>query len=225
MEKTKTSRKKPAASKNIEAVRSAYQQFYLENSKRPESVFAFCKYADVKEADFYGYFTSLESLEAGIWQGFITDTLSMMRADNAFNEFSAREKVLTFYFALAEVLKSNRSYILLVMKDLKITDISPRIMNGFMKAFKEFINQVMEEGVSKDEIAKRPLMDTIYPHMFSAHMNTFLLYWRYDESVGFEKSDVYIEKSVNLVFDMISKGVVDAAVDLGKFLYQTKVRA
>jgi hypothetical protein len=37
---------------------------------------------------------------------------------------------------------------------------------------------------------------------------------------NFEKTDAAIEKSVNLAFDLIGKGILDNALDFGKFLYQ-----
>jgi hypothetical protein len=54
------------------------------------------------------------------------------------------------------------------------------------------------------------------------HLGFLLLFWRDDESAGFEKTDAAIEKSVNLAFDLIGKGAVDSAFDFAKFLYQAK---
>ena len=49
-----------------------------------------------------------------------------------------------------------------------------------------------------------------------------LLFWKDDESPGFEKTDAAVEKSVNLAFDLIGKGAVDSFIDFAKFLYQSK---
>ena len=47
-------------------------------------------------------------------------------------------------------------------------------------------------------------------------------FWLKDTSVSFEKTNVAIEKSVRLVFDLIGRTAVDSFVDLAKFLYQSK---
>ena len=55
-------------------------------------------------------------------------------------------------------------------------------------------------------------------------MSFLLLFWRDDDSAGFEKTDAFVEKSVNLAFDLIGKGALDSAIDFAKFLYQSKMK-
>ena len=43
-----------------------------------------------------------------------------------------------------------------------------------------------------------------------------------DNSAGFEKTDMAIEKSVNTVFDVFDNTPLDSIIDLGKFLWQNK---
>jgi hypothetical protein len=52
------------------------------------------------------------------------------------------------------------------------------------------------------------------------HLHFILRFWCNDDSRDFEKTDEAIEKSVNLAFDLIGKGVLDNAFDFGKFLFQ-----
>jgi hypothetical protein len=224
MEKTKTPSKKASSGKGLNDVRRAYQQYYLENGRKPTSIVALCQYAGIKESDFYNNFTSLDSIDSSIWQGFVQGTLDQLRSDSSFSKFSSREKVLTFYFALAEQLKSDRSYILLSLDDNKRSGLLPPFMKGFMNSFQEFISQTLEEGIAEGKIARRPFLDKVYPQLFKLHIYSFLLYWKHDDSISFEKTDVYIEKSVNLAFDLIGKGVMDAVIDFGKFLYKDKVK-
>jgi hypothetical protein len=52
-----------------------------------------------------------------------------------------------------------------------------------------------------------------------------LFWWFYvlkDDSKDFEKTDAAIEKSVQLSFELIGKGVLDVAIDFGKFLFQNR---
>jgi hypothetical protein len=51
-------------------------------------------------------------------------------------------------------------------------------------------------------------------------MHFVLMFWVKDESAEFEKTDEAIEKSVNLAFDLMGKGVVDNVFEFGKFLFQ-----
>ena len=52
----------------------------------------------------------------------------------------------------------------------------------------------------------------------------FLLkFWMDDASVGFEKTDVLIEKSVNTVVDLLDTKPLESLFDLGKFLWKEKM--
>ncbi|MFM8744025.1 MAG: TetR family transcriptional regulator C-terminal domain-containing protein, partial [Cytophagales bacterium] len=147
-------------------------------------------------------------------------TRTRMEADEAYLKFSAREKILTFYFMLAEALKADRSFVLAQLSSIKTPAITPVFLRAFKSAFEEWVNGVLAEGKSTGEIAKRPYIENQYVSLFWLHMMFVLQFWTHDESVGFEKTDIAIEKSVTLAFDLIGKGVLDNALDFGKFLYQ-----
>lgn len=51
----------------------------------------------------------------------------------------------------------------------------------------------------------------------------FLLkFWIDDQSPAFEKTDVAIEKSVTVIFDVFETTPLDSILDFGKFLVQDK---
>ena len=45
-------------------------------------------------------------------------------------------------------------------------------------------------------------------------------FWLSDTSKGFEKTDAFIEKSVNVVFEVFDNTRLDTILDLGKFLWK-----
>jgi len=55
--------------------------------------------------------------------------------------------------------------------------------------------------------------------------NLFLLkFWMDDESAGFEKTDMAIEKSVHTIFDLFDKTSLSNVLDFGKFLWHEKIK-
>ncbi|HEY9006397.1 TetR family transcriptional regulator C-terminal domain-containing protein [Ohtaekwangia sp.] len=222
METTKKSTRKSESKASDEKIKSAYINYLLTEGKQPASVFKFCLDNGMKEDDFYVHFGSFETLERTIWKGFIDTTISRLEADASFNEFSSREKVLAFYFTLLEELRANRSYVLLQLGNVKRMEITPGYLKGFKESFEKFFENILNQGKSKGEVATRPYLDKRYPQLFWLHLGFILIFWKEDDSAGFEKTDAAIEKSVNLAFDLIGKGAVDAAIDFGKFLYQNK---
>lgn len=220
MENTrKTSKKtRPASDANIKA---AYVTQLLTNGTRPASVYKFCLDLGIREDEFYTFFGSFEGIEKTIWNEFIKVTINRLQDDDSFGQFTAREKVLSFYFTLLEELRANRSFVLMQLDRVRL-ELTPAFLRDFRKSYEEFIELILAQGKENGEIATRPLLDDQYPKLFWLHMAFVLSFWCKDDSVGFERTDAAIEKSVNLAFDLIAKGAVDSALDFGKFLYQNK---
>lgn len=224
MEKTTRKTKKKAAGSLEEKIINAYTEYLLTQGAQPASVYKFCLDLGIQEDEFYDHFGSFEGLERHIWKQYITGTISRLRADKSFDQFSVQEKVLAFYYTLLETLKSNRSFVVHHLAHHKKLEVVPAFMKDFRNEYEAFVGSVLAEGQKNGEVASRPYLDKRYPQLFWAHFALLLLYWKEDDSPGFEKTDAYVEKSVRLAFDLIGKGVVDSALDFAKFIYQSKFK-
>jgi AcrR family transcriptional regulator len=202
-------------------IREVYRTYVLTEGKSPATVFAFCQSLDIKEEEFYAHFGSFEALEKSIWNTYIRSVIERLHVDESYGGFTAREKILSFYFTLAEVLKADRSFVLHKLQHWKNPAQMPVFLKGFKVSFDEWIKGVITSGIQSGEVAKRPLIDQRYDSLFWLHLMFILQFWSHDESANFEKTDAAIEKSVNLAFDLIGKGILDNALDFGKFLYQS----
>ncbi|HTF20303.1 MAG TPA: TetR family transcriptional regulator C-terminal domain-containing protein [Chryseolinea sp.] len=220
MKTAKKSSKKSAGASAAE-LRTAYMEYLLTNGKRPASVFKFCQDLGIPEETFYAYAGSFDGLEQHIWTSFIDHVVGRLQPDTEFASFSSRDKILTFYYALLEELKRNRSFVLLQTDNLSRPAIVPPHLKGFKASFERFIENILNLGKDRGEVATRPIIDKRYPKLFWLHMGFILTFWKNDNSADFEKTDAAVEKSVNLAFDLLGKGAVDSAIDFGKFLYQT----
>ena len=203
-------------------ITAAYIDHLLSHGKRPVTVYRFCRDLGIKESEFYQIAGSFAALENKIWAGRMEEAVTRVKNDSNYASFSAREKVLAIYFTLLEELNQHRSFFLLTGSFDKLPKSLPSSMRDFQKAFALFVEEVMSEGKASGEIATRPILDQQYPKLFSLHLQMLLQYWAKDESAGFEQTDAFIEKSVNLAFDLIAKGALDSALDLAKFLFKEK---
>lgn len=224
METTKKTNRKSETKPLEVRIKSMYMESVLTQGLRPVSVYKFCLDLGIKEEDFYNLFGSFDGLENDIWKGFINKTISRLKSDKAFLTFTAREKILAFYFTLMEELKSNRSYVLFQLEHSHKFELIPQYIRGFKAEFETFFDSLLNQAKGNGEVATRPILDRRYPQLFWLHLGFILLFWKEDSSAGFEKTDAAIEKSVNLAFDLIGKGAVDSAIDFGKFLYQNKTK-
>ena len=222
MERTKKSSAKKTGVALDEKILAAYREHLLIEGVRPNSVYKFCLDLGIPESEFYNVFSSFESIDRIMMNGFIEKTILRLRADDSYVAFSTREKVLAFYFTLIEEFKSQRSLVLIFLNTTQRLELVPDSLKTFKTTFGTFIHTILEEGKLTGEIATRPVLDKQYPRLFWMHLGFVLHFWKNDNSAGFENTDAAIEKSVNLAFDLVGKGTVDSVIDFGKFLYQTK---
>jgi len=214
----KTTKKSQAGKRTAKSntITDAYVEYVLVNGRQPASVYKFCLDLGIKEEEFYNQYGSFEALEKHLWKGYIGQAIQTLTSDSSFADFNAREKMLALYFTLAEILKSNRSFVLHQLNHHRKPELVPSFLKEFKHDFEEFVGNILTDGKSKGEVAERPYLDKRYPQLFWIHMSFLLLFWKQDDSAGFEKTDAFIEKSVNLAFDLIGKGALDSAIDFLK---------
>lgn len=205
-----------------EKIKHAYKEYVLENGTRPASIFKFVRELKIKEEDFYDSFNSFENIDKQIWLDLFTETVSRIQADEVFEEYSVREKLLAFFYTWIEVLKSDRSFILQTTPKVQKPDLKPANLGHVREAFKEFITELMLEAKETEEVKTRPYISDKYEDAIWIQFLFVLNFWIKDDSRGFEKTDAAIEKSVNLAFDLMGRGPLDAMVDFGKFLFQNR---
>lgn len=219
METTKKS-SRTAKGKGKDSILKAFRLALLKEGKYPSSVYAFCESAGITEDEFYQHYGSFEGVEKEIWRGYIQSTAGSLQSDKSYPSFSVREKILAFYYTLFEVLRSDRSFVLVGLKECGNPTLPPAFLKVFKQEFATWLTPVLAEGKQNGEIAKRPYLDDRYDTLFWMHLMFVLKFWSRDDSAAFEQTDAAIEKSVNLAFDLVGKGILDNALDFGKFLYQ-----
>jgi hypothetical protein len=200
----------------------AYKLYWLENGKKPVSVYAFCKSLEITEAQFYDFYASFESVEKDIWLTIFQSTIHLLQEDETYQHYAASEKLLAFYFAWVQKLKENRSYILLQHSRTAFPTLHRDTLESFRKAFLEYADNLVKEGYLSNEIKERKYISDKYVHGFWLQALFVLKYWIDDTSEGFEMTDAAIEKAVTLSFQLISTSAMDSILDFGKFIFTKK---
>jgi hypothetical protein len=197
-----------------------YMDYVLETETFPKSVYKFCKESKIKEEEFYLFYGSLESVQKGIWEKFFANSLDVMKGNDEYANFSNKDKMLTFFYTFFEVLTLNRSYVIFVLQQEKNPFKNLTQLKGLRTRIKDFAKELIEEGNSN----KTSKLTKHNPNIFSEgawlQFLFVLRFWMNDDSRGFEKTDMAIEKSVNTIFDVFENTPLDNIVDFGKFLYK-----
>ncbi|MGB7786691.1 MAG: TetR family transcriptional regulator C-terminal domain-containing protein [Salinimicrobium sp.] len=197
---------------------SLYMDYVLANAQVPGTVFKFCKENKITEEEFYNHFGSFEALEREVWVGFFDHSLELMEKSEEYSAFSAREKLLTFYFTFFEVLKANRSYVLFSLNKSKAPLKNLEQLKRLRRKVKDFA-----ASVDDDSEVRLLKSSTVFSEAVWLQLLFLLKFWKDDNSPQFESTDVAIEKSVNTLFDLFNTAPLERVLDLGKFLWKEKM--
>jgi hypothetical protein len=191
------------------------------HGKKPDSVYTFMDSMDAKEEEFYNFFQSVADLEKNTWLWFFETTLSKMQVEDAYAEYSVREKMLSFFFTIVEMLKPHREFALHYKNaSISFMRLTPGHMLLAYEYYVNWVKQLVEEGTETGEIADRSLINQRYPDGLWVLVLSILKYWLKDESEDYDKTDTFIEKYVNFNFDMLGVTPLDSGLDFAKFVIQ-----
>ncbi len=212
-----------AKKKNItqEKIVEWYMNTMLVSGK-PNSIYSFAQENNFEEADFYKHFSSFESLEKSIFGIFAKETIHLLHKTEAYKEYSSKDKLLSFYYTFFELLTANRSYVLLQFKGIKSDFSKLSVLKELRKEFIHFVNEISLEKIDFKNDKVNKIQDKTIAETYWMQLLMVLKFWIDDESSNFEKTDLFIEKSIKASFDIQQIAPVKSVIDLAKFLWKEK---
>ncbi len=202
---------------------SMYMDYVLEFNEDPKSVYKFSKDNNLEETYFYQCFSSFESIKTQIFSSFFENTMTLLNKSDDFKTFDARNKLLSFYFTFFEVLTANRSYVVYALKQKENKLEGLKSLKELRSHFKKFISHLEIEKLELKQERLEKIQDKAITEAAWAQLLLTIKFWLDDTSPSFEKTDVFIEKSVNVSFDIMNIAPIKSVIDLGKFLFKEKM--
>jgi hypothetical protein len=222
-----TTKKAPSKSKQIDdnKIIALYMDAVLSNNAAPKNVYLFCKEHQIEESDFYSFFGSFENLKQVIWVKFFENAVLTINKEEAYVTYSDKNKLLTLFYTLFEILTLNRSYVMFSMHENKNNLKNLKDLTLLRKDFKEFVTNIIDENENVGVANLDKITKPVYSEGAWIQFLLILKFWIDDTSKGFEKTDIIIEKSVNTAVDVFNTKPLESLIDLGKFLWkESKMR-
>ncbi|WP_028890315.1 TetR family transcriptional regulator C-terminal domain-containing protein [Tenacibaculum ovolyticum] len=191
-------------------------------SGKPSSIYSFAEDNNFEESEFYKHYSSFESLEKSIFAIFAKETIHLLHKTEAYKEYSSKDKLLSFYFTFFELLTANRSYVLFQFKDVKSNFSKLSVLKKLRTEFIHFVSGISLEKIDFKNDKVNEIQDKTISEGYWIQLLMVLKFWIDDESSNFEKTDVFIEKSVKASFDIQQIAPVKSVIDLAKFLWKEK---
>ena len=204
-------------------ITKAYIDHVLNYGSAPSNVYIFTKEMKIKEDQFYTEFGSFEAIDAEIFKSFFNNTIEVLEKSPDYKEFDDQNKLLSFYYTFFEVLKANRSYVSSILENRQDMLKSINILGSLRHSFKDFLSE-LDLSPSNINIEKlEEIKEKSTSEFFWAQLLVILKFWLNDGSAGFEKTDVFIEKSVTTSFELMNTAPLNSVIDLAKFLFKEKM--
>jgi hypothetical protein len=149
----------------------------------------------------------------------------MLAKSEEYPNYDARNKLLSFYFTFFELLTANRSYVVYALRGnesvLKLTSL--KLLKDLKQDFKTFANNIGIEKIDLQQEQLVKIQEKTTQESSWIQMVLTLKFWIDDTSASFEKTDIFIEKSVNSRFDLLDIKPLKSLLDFGKFILKEKV--
>ena len=212
-----------------EKILDFYSKYVLRNNKKPLNVFTFCEEHNMSESEFYGYYANFEQLEEDYLRFFLQQSIMLISAEENYIHDLPKNKMLSLYFTFIEQLTMNRSLIIYLLGSeknnltqlKKVWSLKPDFV-AFVKSLDLSTPMIDVENDKMEKLEK--FKNKGIEELNWGNFLAILKFWLEDTSPNFEKTDIFIEKSVDTGFELLDVKPLRKLVDLGKFLFDEKVK-
>lgn len=202
-----------------------YGDYILNHGERPKNVYRFAKDNEFEEKDIYDYFSGFEQIERSMLVKLFNKAVELTWEINDSDDITAKEKLLNVYFIFFENMTMNRSLVLMILGNDKVQ--SANISAQLKEVHRDFVrtldfNDWEVINSSKDVVKdfhEKTRAEALWLHLISA-----IEFWKKDSSPSFEKTDIFIEKTIDTGFELMDNEPLRKVVDLGRFLFKEKFR-
>ncbi len=200
-----------------------YTDYCLSHGKRPKSIYEFAKLNAFEEVHFYKYFASFDALEMDFFSKIFYHTLQLLQENSNYASYDSAQKLTSFYFTFFEMMTANRSFVKLILEEGKLPMQNVKKLKILRSDFLMYAESILEApyAIPNEKITK--VQHKIVHEGAWLQFLAMIRFWMEDTSASFEKTDIYIEKSVKASFDMVYNTPVESIVDFAKFLWKEKM--
>lgn len=208
---------------NHEKLLELYGDYILNHGERPKNIYLFAKENGFEEKEFYHYYSGFGHMEKEILNHLFKKSLELAAEADISREVPAKEALLNVYYIFFENLTMNRSLILFLLGRESLRHVT--LLENLKETHRLFVNSLDFNEWEIFQKAKediRRFNEKSRQQALWLHLLSCIDFWKKDTSPDFEKTDIYIEKTIDTGFELIDNEPLKKLVDLGKFLWKEK---
>ena len=202
-----------------------YMDTVVSGNGKPASIFDFATAIKIDKNQFIEHFNNFETLDQEIIKILFDTSLATLAESGDYMSFTKKDKLLSLYYTFFENLSLNRDFILIIINSYGTIFNTITLFKTLKPIFTSFIDSLNLETLSLnidtlENIQKKSIKETAWVQLLLT-----IKFWTNDESEGCERTDVFIEKSINTSVELLNTQSLHNIIDLGKFLYSEKFKS
>ncbi len=201
---------------------SFYTEYVLLSGKKPNSVYEFAVKNDFEESIFYNYFSSFEHLEEQYFTTMFEYSLTLVQKQKEYEDYDASQKLSSFYFTFFEMATANRSFVKYLLQEGKFPLTNIKKLKSLRQNYLAFVKEILDAPYKSEIRNLEKFQNKIVHEGAWLQFLSIIKYWLDDTSKGFEKTDIFIEKSIRASFDIVYNVPLESIIDFGKFIFKDK---
>jgi len=201
-----------------------YMDAVVKDQGKPSDVESLGTQYNFEPDLFHDYFESFEALDKAIFRTLIDVSIATLLESPDFVSFSKKDKLLSLYYTLFENFTLNREFILVIMKGYGLSLNAISVFSELKDSFLAFVDSLEMETFRLNDTVESLQKKSIKEGFWVQFLLT-VKFWMSDDSDQCEKTDIFIEKSINTGVELLNTRSLNNIIDLGKFLYAEKIKS
>ena len=194
-----------------------------EKGFKSASMREIARHAGVGDATIYNYFPSKEKLLYGYCEYIQQQVMETLQGIEDFHEYSLHEQLQQLIDTeLAHWLPARE----FLQEVFKLTYHSPTtgssLLSNTRKLNTQMVTDMLEAAIEAEEIPDQPYQELL-PKLFWDYQTGVLAYWLKDDSEGFANTTQFVDKSMEIIANVLHQGMIGKSLDLISFLFRTHV--
>jgi hypothetical protein len=167
----------------------------------------------ISEKEFFQHFSSTEDVGRRIWAKLGDEVIESLNNSEEVAEYSSLNKILAYYFTFFEIALGYRSFI-------ERTIDKPELLRSYKDKFKEYVSDIIQEGIAMEEIVERLSLSSYYPDMLWQLHLRLVNFWLQDTSEHFVETEKAIEVYSKLPLEFMQHNLMDSVYETVKFSFE-----
>ena len=96
-------------------------------------------------------------------------------------------------------------------------------LSSLRMVYKKYVSEIISDDFRTQQERLQNFQEKAFQEASWFQLLLTLKFWLDDSSPSFEKTDIYIEKSIKATFELMNIAPIDSLIDFGKFIFKEKI--